>query len=177
MVINTNIAASRAAAQLSEQTRRLSTSLARLSSGSKIIQPQDDAAGLSQSIKLGAQSTRINAAISNNSNFLSLLQTQDALSSKINDALSRMSELSVLYQDMTKTTEDKVSYMLEFDQLQEAIYGAEINEFNGVGTFITEGNVFNGSNGESVSLGMNKLTGGLIGQRGEYDISINYGRF
>jgi len=174
MVVNTNIAATRTAAQLNEQTRRLSTSLARLSSGSKIIQPQDDAAGLAQSIKFGSQSTRLNAAISNNTNFFSLLNTQEALSSKITNALNRMSELAILYADMTKTTEDKANYMLEFDQLQESIYGAEIQKFNGVDTFITEGKVFNSADGESVTLESNKLAGALIGQRGEYDIVISY---
>jgi len=174
MVINTNIAASRASAQLNEQARRLTTSLARLSSGSKITQPQDDAAGLAQSIKFGTQSTRINAAINNNSNFLSLLQTQEGLSSKINNSLNRMSELAILYKDITKTKEDKASYMLEFDQLQEAIYGAEIKKFNGVYTFLTKGKVFNGADGETAILEMNNLAGGLVGQRGEYDVTTNY---
>ncbi|MBC8242895.1 MAG: flagellin, partial [Verrucomicrobia bacterium] len=51
MVINTNITANSAARNLAESTRLLSKSLARLSSGSKITSPEDDAAGLAQSIR------------------------------------------------------------------------------------------------------------------------------
>ena len=82
MVINTNLAASRAAMYLDSNTKRMSASLARLSSGSKIVQPQDDAAGLAQSLKLDSKVRRLDAAISNNINFRSMLQTQDGLAQK-----------------------------------------------------------------------------------------------
>ena len=45
MVINTNIAAESSAAQLATSSANLAKSLQRLSSGSKIVSPQDDAAG------------------------------------------------------------------------------------------------------------------------------------
>ena len=54
MVINTNITAQSAATQLQQSSQRLSQSLARLSSGSKITSPADDAAGLAVSMKFGA---------------------------------------------------------------------------------------------------------------------------
>ena len=103
----------------------LQASLSRLSSGKKISSPEDDAAGLAQSLKLDIQRTRADAAISNNTNYLSFLQTQDAISSKISKALDRMSELSILYADITKTNEDKANYALEFDALAESIYSNE----------------------------------------------------
>ena len=46
MVINTNIAATAASRTLGESAKALSASLTRLSSGSKIVSPEDDAAGL-----------------------------------------------------------------------------------------------------------------------------------
>ena len=55
MVINTNIAATAATRNLAASTDRLSQSLARLSSGSKITSPEDDAAGLAQVIRFEAQ--------------------------------------------------------------------------------------------------------------------------
>ncbi|MEI6564447.1 MAG: hypothetical protein WCO42_09115 [bacterium] len=45
MVINTNISAQNSASLLAESSSQLSKSLARLSSGSKIISPDDDVAG------------------------------------------------------------------------------------------------------------------------------------
>jgi len=72
---------------LDTNTKRMTLSLARLSSGSKIVQPQDDDAGLAQSMKLDTKITRLDASISNNTNFRSMLQTQDGLAQKIQKAL------------------------------------------------------------------------------------------
>ena len=65
MVINTNIEAQIAASNLQTSQARLGKSLARLSSGSKIIDPSDDAAGLAVAMRLDAQVQRLNAAKSN----------------------------------------------------------------------------------------------------------------
>src|SRR5690349_24905743 len=98
MVINTNISAQSSANLLSQSSSLLSKSLARLSSGSKITSPADDSAGLAVSMKLNAQMARIDAANNNVGNAISFNQTQDGYLTKISDALSRMSELSVLSQ-------------------------------------------------------------------------------
>ena len=68
MVINTNIAASISANNLDQSTNMLNASLARLSSGSKIVNASDDPAGLAESIELSAelgQTTAANANVSN----------------------------------------------------------------------------------------------------------------
>ena len=49
MVINTNVSAASGTRLLAESSGALSKSLARLSSGSKIVSPEDDAAGLAVS--------------------------------------------------------------------------------------------------------------------------------
>lgn len=49
MVINTNMSAQSSARLLGESSAMLAKSLARLSSGSKIVSPEDDAAGLAVS--------------------------------------------------------------------------------------------------------------------------------
>jgi flagellin len=54
----------------------LSKSLARLSSGSKIVSPEDDAAGLAVSTRFDAQINRINAASNNVSNAISFKPVQ-----------------------------------------------------------------------------------------------------
>jgi flagellin len=113
----------------------LSKSLARLSSGSKITSPEDDSAGLAVSMKLNAQISRVDAANSNVGNAISFNQTQDGYLSKINDSLTRMSELAVLAQDVTKSTGDRALYNQEFTTLASYIKDVGTKDFNGVSLF------------------------------------------
>jgi flagellin len=139
MVINTNTTASAATRNLANSTSLLSKSLARLSSGSKITSPEDDAAGLAQSIKFEAQINRNNAVRSNVGNAVSFVQTQDGFLQKVQSSLDRMSELSVLSQDITKTNTDRSNYSVEFTQLQSYISDIGTKNFNGVTLFATAG--------------------------------------
>jgi flagellin len=59
MVINTNMSALSSSRLLGESSAMLAKSLARLSSGSKIVSPEDDAAGLAVSFLFDAQINRI----------------------------------------------------------------------------------------------------------------------
>jgi flagellin len=137
MVINTNTHAMAAASNLSTSESMLSKSLARLSSGSKIVNPADDAAGLAVSMRLDAQIQRISAAKSNVGNAISFTQTQDGYLKKIAKALDRMSELSILAQDVTKSDADRALYDSEFQQLSEYVTSAASKDFNGVSLFST----------------------------------------
>ena len=135
MVINTNLQAQNASTLLMQSSNKLSQSLARLSSGSKITSPADDSAGLAVSMKLNAQLARIGAATNNVGNAISFSQTQDGYIQKVNDAFSRMSELSVLAQDVTKTTADRSLYQQEFQALGNYIKNVSTKDFNGVSLF------------------------------------------
>ena len=135
MVINTNIAATAASRTLGESAKALSASLTRLSSGSKIVSPEDDAAGLAQSIKFDSQISRNEAVNSNITNAISFSQTQDGFLQKVQSALDRMSEISVLAQDVTKTDNDRESYNAEFQQLINFINDIATKKFNGVELF------------------------------------------
>lgn len=135
MVINTNMPANIAANSLQQSQTMLSKSLARLSSGSKIVNPSDDAAGLAVASRLDAQVQRLGAAKSNVGNAVSFTQTQDGYLQKIGKALNRMSELAILAQDATKSDDDRVLYDNEFQQLNEYIGNAATKEFNGVSLF------------------------------------------
>ena len=107
MIINNNQGAALAARVLGESSSALQKSLSRLSSGSKIASPADDAAGTGVAMKFGAQINRIQAAKDNLGNAISYSQTQDGFLQKIGNALDRMSELSMLAQDETKTDADR----------------------------------------------------------------------
>jgi flagellin len=135
MVINTNTSAQSSATLLTQSSTNLSKSLARLSSGSKIVSPADDSAGLAVSMKLNAQISRTDAAKANVGNAMSFNQTQDGYLSKVNDALTRMSELTILAQDVTKTTDDRALYDSEFQVLGTYVADVATKDFNGVSLF------------------------------------------
>ena len=102
MVINTNVGALNTMRTLSENTANLNKALARLASGSKIVNPSDDAAGLAVVNKQDATISRNRSVYSNLTSSLSYSQTQDGFLQKVTKALDRMSELSVLASDATK---------------------------------------------------------------------------
>jgi flagellin len=135
MVINTNITAQTASSNLQQSQAAVAKSLARLSSGSKIVNPADDAAGLAVSSRMDAQVKRLAAARSNVGNAISFTQTQDGYLKKIGKALDRMSELSILAMDVTKTDADRTLYNKEFATLAAYLTEASAKTFNGVSLF------------------------------------------
>ena len=135
MVINTNISAQTAAGLLGQSSARLSQSLARLSSGSKINSPADDSAGLAVSMNLTAQMGRNTAASDNVNNAISFNQTQDGYLQQVSNALNRMSELAVQSQDVTKSDSDRGLYQQEFSTLATYINNVAGKDFNGVSLF------------------------------------------
>ena len=131
VVINTNYAATIASDNLSASSTSLQKSLNRLSSGSKIVNPSDDAGGLAVSMKLSAAAKRQGAAATNIANTVSFLQTQDGVLKVTGKMLERMSELSTLYSDPTKTSADVANYTAEFTALQGEITNLASETFNG----------------------------------------------
>lgn len=172
MVINTNTHAIAAASNLQTSESMLSKSLARLSSGSKIVNPADDAAGLAVSMRLDAQIARLTAAKSNVGNAISFTQTQDGYLKKIAKALDRMSELSILAQDVTKSDADRALYDAEFQQLHEYFTSAASKDFNGVSLFSTTAlNVTIDSEGGSFSMAGIDLAAGSYAGLASLDVT------
>lgn len=137
MVINTNTNAIEAASSLKRSSAALSRSLARLSSGSKIIDPSDDAAGLAVSEKLDAQNARVQAAKTNSQNAMSMMQTADGFLEGMIGTLNRMSELSMMTRDITKNSQDIALYKTEFDQLKSQLRDIVGNGPNDVASLAT----------------------------------------
>jgi flagellin len=153
MIINTNITAQVAASNLQNSQAMLSKSLARLSSGSRIVNPSDDAAGLAVASRLNAQVQRLNAAKSNIGNAVSFTQTQDGYLKKIAKAFDRMSELTILAQDVTKSDADRALYNAEFTELGAYVTSAAGKDFNGVPLFsATALNVTTDSEGSTFAM-------------------------
>jgi flagellin len=135
MVINTNVQALQTANNLNTSSNALAKSLSRLSSGSKIIAPSDDAAGLAVSSRLESQLKRLDAAINNVVNAVSFTQTQDGFLKTIDKAFRRMSELAMFAQDSTKSASDLTLYSQEFVQLQDYVSQSVKQTFNSVKLF------------------------------------------
>lgn len=167
MVINTNLGALVSQRNLAESTNSLQRSLSRLSTGSKIVQPQDDAAGLAMAARLDARLKRIDSSKTAIANAISFVQTKDGYIGKIQTALERMSELATLAMDGTKSATDVDLYVKEFDNLRDFIQGANgisTKKFNGVNLFsASTTTVYGDEDGaEPITLSATDITGSSV---------------
>lgn len=155
VVINTNFAATIAANNLTASNTALQRSLNRLSSGSKIVNPADDAGGLAVSMKLSAAAVRQGAIATNIGNASSFLQTQDGVLKVAGKVLDRMGELKTLYSDPTKNADDLKNYDAEFEALSKQLLALTNEEFNGV-------KLFGSGDGLQVFVTENAATGSAV---------------
>jgi flagellin len=133
--INTNTSASLASYNLSKNNASLQKSLARLSSGSRITQPADDAGGLAVSMKLKGSINRLQGVEKNIGNAISFLQVQDGVLESAGKIVDRMAELKALSQDVLKNSSDIANYNAEFKNLQVQLHQMGDTKFNGVSLF------------------------------------------
>ncbi len=94
-----------------------------------------DAANFSMAAKFDAQVHRMDAALSNAGNAVSMLQTQDGTLRSVGRAMNRMGELAILAQDITKSDADRALYAEEFTQLKNMVSDSAGMTFNGVKMF------------------------------------------
>ncbi len=135
IVINTNVSATNASFNLSSANDALRKSLARLSSGKRIVSPADDAGGLAVAYKLASKLTRTEAVRNNVQNGMSYLQVQDGALSSVGKIIDRMAELRTMAQDVTKNTQDVENYSKEFIELQRQLQQIKNDSFNGISLF------------------------------------------
>ena len=135
LTINTNSPAAAANYHLSRNQSALQKSLTRLSSGSRIVQPVDDAGGLAVPMKLQSAIPRPQGAQKNVQNATSFLEVQDGVLASAGKILNRMIELKGLSDDVMKNNSDSANYNREFQDLQQQIYDMSSLKFNGVSMF------------------------------------------
>ena len=133
--INTNSSASAAATNLGATNSLLQKSLSRLSSGSRIVNPSDDAGGLAVSMRLGATIRRTDATNTIVANAQSFLQTQDGGLRTAGKVLERIAEIKTLSEDVTKSTTDVANYDSEFTALKAELTSLAAGTFNSVSLF------------------------------------------
>jgi flagellin len=139
IVINTNPSATVSAFNLARNSSALQKSLGRLSSGSRIVTPADDAGGLAVSMKLTAQINRLDAVRQNVANAMSFLQVQDGALKVTGNLLDRISELKTMSMDVTKNAEDLANYNAEFSEIQQQLGNIKVEKFNGINLFENDG--------------------------------------
>ena len=91
--INTNSSAALASFHLAKNQSALQKSLTRLSSGSRIVQPVDDAGGLAVAMKMESAIVRLDGAEKNVQNATSFLEVQDGVLQAAGKIVNRMIEL------------------------------------------------------------------------------------
>lgn len=147
--INSNYAASAASNNLALSNSMLQRSLNRLSSGSRLVNPNDDAGGLAVSMRLSATAKRSGSAATNLNSAVSLLQNQDGVLKVGGKILERMAELQSLWNDATKNSDDKALYDIEFVALQGQLTSLSQEQFNGVDLFgSTSTSIITSANGD-----------------------------
>ena len=162
LVINTNNIATIATNNLNANQVQLQRSLARLSSGSKIVAPHDDAGGLAVSTKLKAALNRNTRTQQNVSNAISFMQTQDGALKVATGILDRMSELKTMSIDPTKNAFDIANYNTEFKQLQAQLVNINDERFNGINLFDSNQDLSVSSTEDGVTGNVNMTRNGLF---------------
>jgi flagellin len=140
LIISSNFAASYAARQLEINDDNLRNSLHKLSSGKRIVRPNDDAGGMAVQLKMKAAINRGFAAKNNIQNAISLLQTQDGVLQTATSVVDRIAELKAMSTDATKNAEDLQNYNEEFQVLRQQLLDLQEEKFNGVSMFVGKGN-------------------------------------
>lgn len=131
-VINTNLASLNTQRALGMSQNDLNRSLERLSSGLRVNNSKDDAAGLAIATRMDSQARGMNVAIRNANDAISFAQTAEGGLAKATDALQRMRELAVQAANGTNTSGDRANLDAEFQQLAtEVTRIGTATKFNG----------------------------------------------
>ena len=120
-VINTNVAATITANALTKNERAMATAMERLSTGQRINNAGDDAAGLAISSRMTTYIKGLNMAVRNANDAISLVQTADGALIEMTNMLQRMRELAVQAASGSYSSTDKTALNTEFEQLTAAI--------------------------------------------------------
>lgn len=131
-VINTNVPSLTSQRNLNQAQSTLAVSLQRLSSGMRINNAKDDAAGLAISERFSAQIRGLDQARRNANDGISLLQTAEGALQSSGEILQRIRELAVQSANATNSTGDRQALNAEVQQLSQELQRiATATGFNG----------------------------------------------
>lgn len=132
LTVNTNVASLNTQRNLNSSSNALSTSLQRLSTGSRINSAKDDAAGLQISNRLGSQISGLGVAVRNANDGISLAQTAEGALQQSTNILQRMRDLSLQAANGSNDSTDRSALQKEVGALQNELNRiAETTTFGG----------------------------------------------
>jgi flagellin len=132
ITINTNVASLSAQRNLASTQRSLAGNLSRLSSGSRIAQASDDAAGLGISEKMKASIRGYSQAARNANDGISMIQVAEGAMNQQAGILTRLRELAVQSANGTLGTEERGYISNEATELlSELDRISDVTDFNG----------------------------------------------
>ncbi len=130
--INTNVSSIAAQRSLSKSNAATESTLAKLSSGSRITKSADDAAGLAISEKLKARIRSTQQADRNANDGISMVQTAEGGLDEISSMLTRLRELSIQSASDTVGDTERSFTDMEYQNLKQEIERvSQVTEFNG----------------------------------------------
>jgi flagellin len=133
LVVQTNTASSFAQSQLGKTSQALAKNFAKLSSGFRINDASDDAAGLGIVKSMNAQVRSMAVAERNTNDGISMVQTADGGAEQIHEIMTRMRELAVQASNGDLATNDYTNLDTEFQaNLQEIDRVSASTQFNGI---------------------------------------------
>ncbi len=138
--INTNVSSLSAQRSLSVANRESESTLAKLSSGTRITKAADDAAGLAISEKLKARISSTDQANRNANDGISMVQTAEGGLDEVSSILTRLRELSVQSASDTVGDTERGFSNMEYQNLKQEVERiAQVTEFNGIKLLSGEG--------------------------------------
>ena len=120
-VINTNTSAVIAANSLAKNERAMNEAMERLSTGKRINNAGDDAAGLAISSRMTSQIEGLEQAARNANDAISMIQTADGALTEITSILQRMREITVQASSATNSAADITALATEFNGLRDEV--------------------------------------------------------
>ncbi|ANF26925.1 flagellin [Stutzerimonas stutzeri] len=121
LTVNTNIASLNTQRNLQSSSNALSTSMQRLSTGSRINSAKDDAAGLQISNRMTSQINGLNVAVRNANDGISIAQTAEGALQQSTNLLQRMRDLSLQSANGSNSDADRQALQSEVTQLQDEL--------------------------------------------------------
>ncbi|MBQ2592175.1 MAG: hypothetical protein II567_02690, partial [Candidatus Riflebacteria bacterium] len=165
--INNNIRSLDTYNNLSSTSLKMEKSINKLSSGYRINNASDDAAGLSISEKMRAQIKGLNRANHNAQDAISMLQTAEGGLNETESILQRMRELAIQASNDTLTSSDRLEIQKEIVQLRTSIDDlTKTTEFN-------TKKLLNGSQSALISSSseyVSAIQTDAVGSSGDYEI-------
>jgi flagellin len=138
--INTNVSSISAQRSLSQTNREASSTLSKMSSGSRITKAADDAAGLAISEKLKANIKSNSQANRNANDGISMVQTAEGGLDEVSNILTRLRELSIQSASDTVGDTERGFTDMEYQNLKQEVERiAQVTEFNGTKLLSGEG--------------------------------------